>query len=151
MFAANYYPRCSQPDQAIGIPPHTDPGFFTFLIHNGVSGLQIELDGKWFNSDSPKNSILVNAADQLEIFTNGRCKSVKHRAVVNEERERISIVVANGPSGDAVIGPATALVEKDGRAKYCAMKYEEYVESQLTKSRIGGKSILEQQMIFPAN
>ncbi|XP_057812536.1 2-oxoglutarate-dependent dioxygenase 19-like [Salvia miltiorrhiza] len=151
MFATNYYPRCPQPDQAIGIPAHTDPGLFTFLIHNGVDGLQIEHDGKWFNADSPQNSILVNAADQLEIFTNGRCKSVKHRAVVNEERERISIVVANGPSGEAVVGPAAALVEKDGGAKYNAMKYEEYVESQLTKSRVDGKSLLEQQMIFINN
>ncbi|XP_057812542.1 2-oxoglutarate-dependent dioxygenase 19-like [Salvia miltiorrhiza] len=147
MFATNYYPRCPQPDEAIGIPAHTDPGLFTFLIHNGVAGLQIEHDGKWFNADSPRNSILVNAADQLEIFTNGRCKSVKHRAVVNEERERISIVVANGPSGEAVVGPAAALVEKDGGAMYNAMKYEEYVESQLTNTRVGGKSLLEQQMI----
>ncbi|XP_057812545.1 2-oxoglutarate-dependent dioxygenase 19-like [Salvia miltiorrhiza] len=151
MFATNYYPRCPQPDEAIGIPPHTDPGLFTFLIHNGVAGLQIEHDGKWFNADSPHNSILVNAADQLEIFTNGRCKSVKHRAVVNEEKERFSIVVANGPSGEAVVGPAAALVEKDGGAKYNAMKYEEYVESQLTKSRVDGKTLLEQQMIFINN
>lgn len=68
MFAANYYPPCPHPDQAIGIPPHTDPGLFTFLIHNGVAGLQIEHDGKWFNADSPHNSILVNAADQLEVI-----------------------------------------------------------------------------------
>lgn len=44
VFAANYYPPCPQPDQAIGIPPHTDPGFifsstinddlfFFFLFH----------------------------------------------------------------------------------------------------------------------
>ncbi|XP_047951563.1 2-oxoglutarate-dependent dioxygenase 19-like [Salvia hispanica] len=151
MFATNYYPRCPHPDQAIGIPSHTDPGLFTFLIHNGVAGLQIEHNGKWFNANSPQNSILVNAADQLEIFTNGRCKSVKHRAVLNEEKDRISIVVANGPSGEAVLGPAEALVEKDGRAKYCAMKYEEYLESQLTKSRVDGKSILEQQMICSTN
>ncbi|KAH6833257.1 hypothetical protein C2S53_018091 [Perilla frutescens var. hirtella] len=125
LFAANYYPPCPQPDQAIGIPPHTDHGLFTFLIHNGVAGLQIEHEGKWFNADSPQNSILVNVADQLEIFTNGRCKSVMHRAVVNSERERISIVVANGPSGEAVIGPAAALVEKDGGAMYDSMKYED--------------------------
>lgn len=147
MFAANYYPPCPHPDQAIGIPPHTDPGLLTFLIHNGVAGLQIEHEGQWFNADSPKNSILVNVADQLEILSNGKCKSVKHRAVVNEERERISIVVANGPSGEAVVGPVALLVEKDGRAMYRSMKYEEYVESQLTKSRVDGKSLLEQQLI----
>ncbi|KAH6795134.1 hypothetical protein C2S52_005611 [Perilla frutescens var. hirtella] len=140
-----------EPDQAIGIPPHTDPGLFTLLIHNGVAGLQIEHEGKSFNVDSPHNSILVNVADQLEIFTNGRFKSVKHRGVVNSEKERISIVVVNGPSRDAVIGPAAALVEKDGRAMYDSMKYEEYLESQLTKSRFGGKSMLEQQMIFLGN
>ncbi|PIN03726.1 Iron/ascorbate family oxidoreductase [Handroanthus impetiginosus] len=147
LFATNLYPPCPQPDQAIGIPPHTDPGLFTFLIHNGVAGLQIEHDGHWFNVDSPQNSILVNAADQLEIFTNGRCKSVKHRAVVNKERERISIVVANGPSKEAIVGPAAPLVEKDGRALYSSMKYIEYVEAQLVKSRVNGKQILEQMMI----
>ncbi|KAL6517619.1 hypothetical protein OROMI_033320 [Orobanche minor] len=147
MFAANLYPPCPEPDQAIGIPPHTDPGLFTFLIHNGVAGLQIEHDGHWFEADSPQNSILVNAADQLQIFTNGRIKSVKHRAVVNSERERISIVVANGPSGDAIVGPVGLLVERDGRALYRPMKYIEYVESQLTKSRVDGKPILEQMMI----
>ncbi|KAH6795137.1 hypothetical protein C2S52_005614 [Perilla frutescens var. hirtella] len=120
MFVGNYNPPCPQPDQAIGIPPHTDPGLFTLLIHNGI-------------------------------FTNGRFKSVKHRGVVNSEKERISIVVANGPSRDAVISPAAALVEKDGRAMYDSMKYEEYLESQLTKSRFGGKSMLEQQMIFLGN
>ncbi|PIN03727.1 Iron/ascorbate family oxidoreductase [Handroanthus impetiginosus] len=147
LFATNLYPPCPQPDQAIGIPPHTDPGLFTFLIHNGVAGLQIEHDGHWFKVDSPQNSILVNAADQLEIFTNGRCKSVKHRAIVNKERERISIVVANGPSKEAVVGPAAPLVEKDDRALYRSMKYIEYVEAQLVKSRVNGKQILEQMMI----
>ncbi|XP_057812541.1 2-oxoglutarate-dependent dioxygenase 19-like [Salvia miltiorrhiza] len=150
IIATNYYPRCPQPNEAIGIPPHTDVGLFTLLIHNGVAGLQIEHGGKWFNVDSPQNSILVIVGDQLEIFTNGSCKSVKHRAVVNEERERISIVVANGPSGEAVVGPAATLVEKDGGAKYNAMKYEEYVESQFTNTRVDGKSLLEQQMIFNA-
>ncbi|XP_047946289.1 2-oxoglutarate-dependent dioxygenase 19-like [Salvia hispanica] len=87
IFVGNYYPPCPQPDQAVGIPPHTDSGLMTFLINNGVEGLQIEHDGKWFNVQSPPNSILVNVDDHLEIFTNGRFKSLKHRAVVNKERE----------------------------------------------------------------
>ncbi|KAL2254452.1 protein DMR6-LIKE OXYGENASE 1 [Sesamum indicum] len=147
MFAANYYPPCPEPDQAIGLPPHTDPGLFTFLIHNGVAGLQIEHNGHWFNADSPQNSILVNAADQLQILSNGRYTSVKHRAVVNSEKERISIVVANGPAGEAVVGPAAPLVQKDGHPLYRSMKYLEYLESQLLKDRVGGKSLLEQQKI----
>lgn len=67
LFAANFYPPCPQPDQAIGLPPHTDYGLLTFLIHNGVPGLQIEHNGKWFNTNSPQNAILVNTADQLEV------------------------------------------------------------------------------------
>lgn len=72
---------------------------------------------------------------------------MKHRAVLNNHTERISIVVANGPSKDAVVGPAMPLVKRDGRQNYRPMKYEEYVEAQLTRSRVDGKSLLEQMMI----
>ncbi|KAL2490969.1 2-oxoglutarate (2OG) and Fe(II)-dependent oxygenase superfamily protein [Abeliophyllum distichum] len=147
LFAANWYPPCPQPDRAIGIPPHTDHGLLTFLIHNGVAGLQIQHNGDWFNVNSPQNSILVNTSDQLEIFSNGRCKSLMHRAVLNNEKTRISIVVANGPSPNAIVGPAQPLAARDGRASYLPMKYMEYIEKQLTKSQVNGKSILEQMMI----
>ncbi|PIN00891.1 Flavonol synthase [Handroanthus impetiginosus] len=60
LYAANFYPPCPQPHQAIGIPAHTDHGLLTFLIHNEVAGLQIQHDGEWFNNDSPQNFILVN-------------------------------------------------------------------------------------------
>lgn len=67
LYAANYYPPCPEPDQAIGIPPHTDHGLLTFLIHNGVAGLQIKHNGEWFDTSSPHNAILVNTADHLEV------------------------------------------------------------------------------------
>ncbi|KAL3620964.1 hypothetical protein CASFOL_035876 [Castilleja foliolosa] len=167
VFAANFYPRCPHPEQAIGIPSHTDPGLFTFLIHNGVDGLQIEHDGWWFNADSPPNSILVVVGDHLEvhmagctiyllnlktsqpyIFSNGRCKSVNHKAVLNSERDRVSIVVSHGPSRETVVGPAAPLVQKDGRAVYRSMKYKDYMEWLQTKSRLNGQSMLEQQRII---
>ncbi|KAK6135663.1 hypothetical protein DH2020_030600 [Rehmannia glutinosa] len=142
LYAANFYPPCPQPDQAIGIPPHTDYGLLTFLIHNGVPGLQIQHNGEWFNTNSPQNSILVNTADHLEIFSNGRYKSVKHRAVVNSEAMRISIVMANGAAPDAVVGPAAQLVERDGRALYRPMKFIEYIET-MQSNRLHGKGNLE--------
>ncbi|XP_073121398.1 2-oxoglutarate-dependent dioxygenase 19-like [Henckelia pumila] len=142
LYAANFYPPCPQPDLTIGIPPHTDHGLLTFLIHNGVAGLQIEHNGVWFNTNSPKNSILVNTADHLEIFSNGRYKSVKHRAVVNTEATRISVVIANGPAPDVIVSPSAELVKRDGRAAYGPMKYIEYVETMLSR-RYDGAGNLE--------
>ncbi|KAI3445769.1 hypothetical protein Pfo_002434 [Paulownia fortunei] len=142
LYAANFYPPCPQPDQAIGIPAHTDHGLLTFLIHNGVAGLQIQHNGEWFNTNSPPNSILVNTADHLEIFSNGRYKSVRHRAVVNTEATRISVVLANGAAPDAIVAPAPPLVERDGRAFYHPMKFIEYVETMLS-NRLLGKTNLD--------
>ncbi|XP_051146970.1 flavanone 3-dioxygenase 2-like [Andrographis paniculata] len=129
IFILNYYPPCPHHRENIGIPPHTDLGLFSFLIDNGVAGLQIENDGRWFNAVSSRqdNSILVNVADFLEIFSNGRCKSVKHRASTNGERERISVVMTGGPSLVDPVGPASELVEKDGRAYYAPRTYSEYL------------------------
>lgn len=67
--------------------------------------------------------------------------------MVNEERERISIVIVNGPWRKAIVSPAAALVEKDGRAVYGAMEYDEFIETQLTKARMGGKHLLEKLRI----
>lgn len=67
IFVANYYPRCPQPELAMGLPPHSDHGLFTLLIQNGVAGLQIQKDGKWINVNALPNSILVNTGDQLEV------------------------------------------------------------------------------------
>ncbi|KAL1561320.1 2-oxoglutarate-dependent dioxygenase 19-like [Salvia divinorum] len=137
LYAANYYPPCPEPDQAIGIPSHTDHGLLTFLIHNGVAGLQIQHNGEWFDTFSLQNAILVNTADHLEILSNGRYKSVKHRAVVNTEATRISVVMANGAAPDAMVAPAAALVEQDGRPFYRPMKFIEYVETMLSNPLLG--------------
>ena len=70
IFAANYYPPCPQPELAIGIPPHTDPGLSTFLLQNGVEGLEIQNKGKWLHLTGIPGAIFVNTADQLEVSSN---------------------------------------------------------------------------------
>ena len=67
VFIANLYPPCPQPELALGMPPHSDHGFFALLIQNGIGGLQISHKGKWVNVNPLPNSILVNTADQLEV------------------------------------------------------------------------------------
>lgn len=71
LLAGNYYPPCPQPDQAIGIPHHTDHGLVTLLIQNEMTGLQVEHNGKWLTVHSPPNGFFVNLADQMQVRTYG--------------------------------------------------------------------------------
>lgn len=67
----------------------------------------------------------------MKILTNGKYKSVMHRASVNNKATRISIAIPHGPSLDTIIGPAPELIEKEGHTPiYKAMNYREYVELQ---------------------
>ncbi|KAL2254449.1 protein DMR6-LIKE OXYGENASE 2-like [Sesamum indicum] len=147
IFAANLYPRCPNPDVAVGVAPHSDHGLFTLLIQNQVAGLHIQHKGKWVHVNPLPNSILVNTADHLEIFSNGKYKSVLHRAVVNNMKARISIAVANGPSADTVVSPAPHLLKTQGcRPAYVPMKYKDYLLTQ-QGSQLNGKSILRRVQI----
>ncbi|XP_052191987.1 2-oxoglutarate-dependent dioxygenase 19-like [Diospyros lotus] len=133
IFAANFYPPCPQPELAIGLPPHTDPGLVTLLIQNGVAGLQVPAPykDKWVNVDPVPGSIMVHTCDQLEVLTNGRYKSHPHRAVLNNTTRRISIAMGNGPSLDTVVAPAPAFVDGERRpAQFTPMKYKEFMELQ---------------------
>ncbi|GAB2267992.1 hypothetical protein Dimus_002969 [Dionaea muscipula] len=144
MFVANYYPPCPEPELAMGIPPHSDMGLITVLTHNQVAGLQIQHCGRWVHVNPLPNSFIVNVGDHLEIFSNGRCKSVVHRAVVNNKVARMSVGVVYAPSLDTIVSPAKELAYP--AAAYKPMKFREYLESQQS-SKLQGKSILEKLRI----
>ncbi|XP_015068590.1 protein DMR6-LIKE OXYGENASE 2-like [Solanum pennellii] len=148
IFVGNYYPPCPQPELTMGMPPHSDHGLLTLLIHNQVGGLQVQHQGKWINVNALPNSLLVNTGDHLEIFSNGKYKSNMHRAMVNNKVTRISVVVAHGPSLDTIVKPASPLMEKEKSpsANYIPMKYKDYLEMQQS-SQINGKSCLEKVKI----
>ncbi|PIM99995.1 Iron/ascorbate family oxidoreductase [Handroanthus impetiginosus] len=128
IFVANYYPRCPNPDVAVGLVPHSDHGLLTILIQNKGGGLQIQHQGKW-------------------IFSNGKYKSVLHRAVVNNEKTRISIAMANGPSLEAVVCPPSKLVQNEGGIRsYVPMKYKDYLRSHQC-NQLNGKAMLKRVQI----
>ncbi|XP_040940601.1 2-oxoglutarate-dependent dioxygenase 19 isoform X1 [Gossypium hirsutum] len=143
LIAANLYPPCPQPELAMGLPPHSDHGLLTLLIQNQIGGLQVQHKGKWVNIDPIPNSFLANIGDHIEILSNGKYKSVLHRAVVNNRDVRISIAVPHGPALDAIFSPDSKLVENVGNPPaYGAMKYKEYLEFQ-QGTMLNGKSFLE--------
>ncbi|KAL4318036.1 hypothetical protein GQ457_18G015260 [Hibiscus cannabinus] len=143
VLAANLYPPCPQPELAMGFPAHSDHGLLTLLIQNQIGGLQVQHKGKWVSIDPIPNSFLANIGDHVEILSNGKYKSVLHRAVVNNRDVRISIAMPHGPALDAVVSPAPKLVEDERNPPaYRAMKYKDYLELQQTNMP-NGKSCLE--------
>lgn len=124
--AINYYPPCPEPELTYGLPAHADPNAITILLQNEVPGLQVLNDGKWLTVNPVPNTFIVNIGDQIQVISNDRYKSVLHRALVNCEKERMSIPTFYCPSPEAVIKPAPKLVDNDHPAQYKNFTYAEY-------------------------
>ncbi|KAA0061143.1 protein DMR6-LIKE OXYGENASE 2-like [Cucumis melo var. makuwa] len=144
LFAANLYPPCPQPELARGLPSHSDLCLLTILITNEIAGLQILHHDKWFNVNPIPNSLIINVGDQLEILSNGKYKSVLHRAKVNDKATRISIGMAVGPSHETVVGPAPQLINEhtNNPPMFKSIKYKDYMEI-MQSNQLQGKSILD--------
>jgi isopenicillin N synthase-like dioxygenase len=74
--------------------------------------------------------------DLVQIVSNGKYKSVLHRAVLNSEMARMSIVTVIGPSLDAIVEPIPDLVNADSPAVFHGMKYRDYMEHQQSNSLV---------------
>ncbi|KAI3459191.1 hypothetical protein Pfo_015854 [Paulownia fortunei] len=104
----NHYPPADVIDTTaskIGFGAHTDPQILTLLRSNGSEGLQISPeDGVWIPvKPHPESAFCVNVGDVLQVMTNGRFLSVKHRAVVNSLNSRTSIAYFAAPPLHATI------------------------------------------------
>ncbi|XP_028771800.1 flavanone 3-dioxygenase 2-like [Neltuma alba] len=142
MFVVNYYPPCPSPELARGLPEHTDHGLLTLLMQNNQDGLQIHHDGKWVSVHPPPNSLMINTGDHMEILTNGKYKSVLHRAMVNNKAARISIGTAHGPSLDTTVAPSSELITEAHPPAYRGITYRDYMLLQQTNP-LHAKSCLD--------
>ncbi|KAM1161859.1 hypothetical protein ACFX13_001014 [Malus domestica] len=126
--AINYYPTCPQPELTYGLPGHADPNVITVLLQDDVAGLQVLNNGKWVAVKPIPHTFIVNLGDQIQVLSNDRCKSVLHRAVVNCNKERISIPTFYCPSYDAVMEPAPQLIDDHHPPLYRSFTYAEFYE-----------------------
>ncbi|XP_015084486.1 leucoanthocyanidin dioxygenase [Solanum pennellii] len=99
----NYYPKCPQPELALGVEAHTDVSALTFILHNMVPGLQLFYEEKWVTAKCVPNSIIMHIGDTIEILSNGKYKSILHRGVVNKEKVRISWAIFCEPPKDKIM------------------------------------------------
>ncbi|KAF3323164.1 S-norcoclaurine synthase 1 [Carex littledalei] len=138
----NYYPPCPQPEKVLGLSAHTDGSGITLLLHvNDVQGLQIRKDKMWFSVETLPGALVVNIGDVLEIASNGRYRSIEHRAVVNTTKERISIANFQSPCHLANMGPLPEVV-KGGKENYKSLPYIEYFKGYFS-DKLEGRNYME--------
>ncbi|KAI7748146.1 hypothetical protein M8C21_012909 [Ambrosia artemisiifolia] len=143
----NYYPPCPQPEQVIGITPHTDGSGITFLLQvDQVKGLQIKKDGIWIPVIPHPNAFIVNIGDVLQIISNGEYKSIEHRVVVNAKKERISIGTFINPNLGVEIGPARSLVTPETPAKFTRIAFADFLKN-FYSHKLSSKSNIERYYI----
>ncbi|XP_022744022.1 probable 2-oxoglutarate-dependent dioxygenase At5g05600 [Durio zibethinus] len=123
----NFYPKCPQPNLALGLSSHSDPGGLTLLLpDHEVPGLQVRKDGKWITVKPAQHAFIVNIGDQIQVLSNANYKSVEHRVIVNSSMERISMAFFYNPKSDIPIKPVEELVSSDKPALYSPMTFDEY-------------------------
>ncbi|KAK2985970.1 hypothetical protein RJ640_028288 [Escallonia rubra] len=123
----NFYPRCPQPDLALGLSSHSDPGGMTILLPDQhVPGLQVRKDHSWITVKPAPHAFIVNMGDQIQVLSNTIYKSVEHRVIVNSNMERVSLAFFYNPKSDLLIEPAKELVTPEKPALYSPMTFDEY-------------------------
>ncbi|KEH17522.1 putative thebaine 6-O-demethylase [Medicago truncatula] len=147
----NYYPPCPQPENVIGLNPHSDADCLTILLQaNDIEGLQIRKDGQWISVKPLAGAFVVNIGDMLEILTNGIYRSIEHRATVNSEKARISIAAFHRPQMSKVIGPTQKLVTPERPALFKTITVEDYYKAFFSR-KLQGKSCIDLMRIQNEN
>ncbi|KAI9119180.1 hypothetical protein K1719_009855 [Acacia pycnantha] len=103
-----HYPPCPEPSLTLGTSEHVDADVITILLQDEVKGLQIlnEDEDKWIGVDPIPHAFVVNIGALLQVVSNDKLKSAKHRVVTNKSRFRTSVAFFVTALEDSVIEPA---------------------------------------------
>ncbi|CAB4314967.1 unnamed protein product [Prunus armeniaca] len=112
------------------------------MQEDNVTGLQIRKEGEWVPVKPIPNALVVNVGDVIEILSNGKYKSIEHRAVTTETKARISYASFLFPHPDVEVEPFEHIVEALGSRRYKKVKYGDYLGNSL-KGKLKGKAHIE--------
>ncbi|KAL6609667.1 hypothetical protein ACP70R_039636 [Stipagrostis hirtigluma subsp. patula] len=149
VFRLNHYPPCpllqGLPDSCAvtGFGEHTDPQLLSVLHSNGTAGLQVALPGddddghhRWAAVPPDRAAFFVNVGDSLQVLTNGRLRSVRHRVVANSLKPRVSMIYFAGPAAAQRLAPLPELLGHGEQRLYRDFTWGDYKRAAY-RSRLG--------------
>jgi isopenicillin N synthase-like dioxygenase len=115
----HYPPQPPDQDDVLGARMHTDTGAFTILLQDMNGGLEVATpSGEWIAATPLDGAFVVNVADMLANWTNGRFISIPHRVVNRSGRERYSVPYFLNPDLDAVVAPLPEFVDEQNPPRF---------------------------------
>jgi len=84
----------------------------------------------------------------IQVLTNGKYKSIEHRALTNRNKERLSVVMFHAPSYNVEIGPFPQLIDEAHPRLYRSYKHTDYNRHYLS-NKLEGKKMLDFTKIHP--
>ena len=117
----NHYPPNADRVE-LGIPPHADGDFCTFLLQDDLPGLSVlrSSDGEWVQAPTRgEYSLLVNSGEKLQIYSNGLFPSTMHTASsIDPSRGRFSTPFFWSPNNDLIVEPLPEFVSEERPSRY---------------------------------
>lgn len=129
LLQVNCYPKEPEGDSAIGLAPHSDHGFLTILLAS-CPGLEV-LDRNsdtWRVVQQPPHALHVHVGDYMEVLSNGRIKTVVHRAVLNPGDARISMASIHSFALREKVSVAEELVNEQVPEKYKESSFSDFLD-----------------------
>ncbi len=123
------------PDDAFGSAPHTDYGFITVLAQDDAGGLEVRRrDGTWLQAPPIAGTWVVNVADMLSRWTNGRWQSTPHRVKNLSGGERFSMPYFFDMSMDSAVECLPTCRVAGEAPRFPAVRYGDYLMERLDRN-----------------
>jgi isopenicillin N synthase-like dioxygenase len=103
-----YHPQSADQPARMGVAPHCDWSWITFLHQDSTGGLQVQnRAGEWLDCPPVPGTFSVNLGELIEIATQGYYQATPHRVINRSiDRPRISIPIFINPSLDGRVQAA---------------------------------------------